>query len=49
MLDIIRACELNDTTTLEELAPGRSDELTALHGAAVDAVAVAGDAARVHL
>ena len=49
MLDIIRACELNDAATLEELAPGRSEHLAALHGAAVDAIAGAGDTARVHL
>ena len=49
MLDIIRACELNDTATLEELAPGRSERLAALHGAAVEAVAGAGHAFRVPL
>jgi c-di-GMP phosphodiesterase len=49
MLDIIRACELNDVATLEELAPGRSRDLAALHVAAVDAVAGASDNARVHL
>jgi len=30
-LDLIRACEQNDTTTIEELAPGRSAELLGLH------------------
>jgi EAL and modified HD-GYP domain-containing signal transduction protein len=38
-LDIIRACEDDDIAVLEELAPGRSDELVALHSAAVEAVA----------
>jgi EAL and modified HD-GYP domain-containing signal transduction protein len=32
-IDIIRACERNDTYTLDELAPGRRDELRALHAA----------------
>ncbi len=39
MLDVIRACEQHDRALLDELAPGRSDELGALHAAAVAAVA----------
>ncbi|MGE5209694.1 MAG: hypothetical protein ACM3MM_00430, partial [Acidobacteriota bacterium] len=31
-LDIIRACEQDDRVRLDELAPGRSDELLGLHG-----------------
>jgi EAL and modified HD-GYP domain-containing signal transduction protein len=46
-LDIIRACERNDMATLEDLAPGRHAELTALREAAIHAGAVdAGDRVR---
>lgn len=38
-LDIIRACERNDIALLAELAPGRRDDLRAIHRAAVDEVA----------
>jgi EAL and modified HD-GYP domain-containing signal transduction protein len=44
-IDIIRACERGDTYTLDELAPGRRDELQALHAAM--SVAPAPDADRV--
>ena len=42
-LDIIRACERNDIALLDELAPGRSDDLSAMHAAAVAAVAAASE------
>lgn len=42
-LDIIRACERDDPTMLDDLAPGRGDELRALHRTAVDAVASRAD------
>ena len=35
-IDIIRACERNDTYTLDDLAPGRRDELRALYAASAD-------------
>ena len=37
-LDIIRACERNDAATLEDLAPGRHDDLAAMRSLAVAAV-----------
>lgn len=42
-LDVIRACERNDIALLDELAPGRSDHLNAIHSAAVAAVAAVSD------
>ncbi len=42
-LDIIRACERHDIALLDELAPGRSDDLSAMHAAAVAAVAAASE------
>ena len=38
-LEVIRACEQHDMALLDELAPGRSDDLSAMHAAAVAAVA----------
>ena len=35
-IDIIRACERDDTRTLDDLAPGRRDELRALYAASAD-------------
>jgi EAL and modified HD-GYP domain-containing signal transduction protein len=46
-IDIIRACERGDTFTLDELAPGRRDELQALHAAASGAATPADEAGRV--
>lgn len=38
-LDVIRACEHADIATLDDLAPGRRDELSAMYREAVDATA----------
>jgi len=46
-IDIIRACERGDTYTLDELAPGRRDELQALHAAMSVAPEPVNDAGRV--
>ena len=35
-LDLVRACERDDRTTLEQLAPGRYDELMAMHRHALE-------------
>ncbi|MGB7878006.1 MAG: EAL domain-containing protein [Ilumatobacteraceae bacterium] len=44
-LDVIRACEHDDVATLDDLAPGRREELIALRAAAVVAVDAATSAA----
>ena len=46
-IDIIRACERNDTHTLDELAPGRRDELRALHAATASAPEPVAETGRV--
>lgn len=38
-IDIIRACERGDTVALDDLAPGRREELVALYDEAVEAIA----------
>jgi hypothetical protein len=35
-LDVVRACEQGDRASLDQLAPGRRDELMAMHDHATD-------------